>query len=214
MAYIDKIAYNLNRRDEVPNQELAKELVESNNIEGFDEIASYLYDKNKSVASDCLKVLYEAGYLKPELISKYVDDYLKLLSSKNNRMVWGAMIALWNIAKIEHEKIYSSIALILHHTETGTVITHVTGIKVLTALSEVNDTYYNHLYPILLNYIKECRPVDFGKRVEDYMSILSDRNREDIIDIVKERYSSLNKSQSARIRKAFKSVGIDIKRLI
>ncbi len=55
MVYIDKIAYNLNRRDEAPNQELAKELVESNNIEGFDEIASYLYEKNKSVASDCLK---------------------------------------------------------------------------------------------------------------------------------------------------------------
>ncbi len=45
MVYIDKIAYNLNRRDEAPNQELAKELVESNNIEGFDEIASYLYEK-------------------------------------------------------------------------------------------------------------------------------------------------------------------------
>lgn len=72
MRYIEKIAYHLNRRDEVPNQELAKLLVEKESVEGFDEMASYLYDKNKSVASDCLKVLYEAGYLKPELVSKYV----------------------------------------------------------------------------------------------------------------------------------------------
>ena len=214
MAYIEKIAYNLGIRNEIPNQELAKELAESSNVEGFDEIASYLYDKNKSIASDALKVLYEAGYIKPELTNKYVDDYLKLLAGKNNRMVWGAMIALWNIAKIEHEKIYENIDLILRRTETGTVITHVTGIKVLTALSEVNREYYDHLYPILLNYLKTCRLVDFGKRVEDYMVLLNDDNREDIIGIVKERYSSLNKNQSARIRKAFKGVGIDIKSLV
>lgn len=214
MAYIEKIAYNLGVRNEVPNQELAKELAEANNIEGFDEIASYLYDKNKSIASDALKVLYEAGYIKPELTSKYVDDYLQLLSSKNNRMVWGAMIALWNIAKLEPERIYEKINLILHHIETGTVITHVTGIKVLTALSEVSKEYYDHLYPILLNYLKKCRPVDFAKRVEDYMVLLNDENMDDMIGVVKERYKSLNKNQSARIRKAFRSAGIDIERFI
>lgn len=210
MSAIEKIAYHLDRRDEVPNQELAKALVEANDVAGFDEIASYLYDKNKSIASDCLKVLYEAGYIKPELVAKYVDDYLKLLRSKNNRMVWGAMIALWNIAHLEHVKIYADIDRILYLTDTGTVITHVTGIKLMGVLVSVDEKYYNHLYPILLNYLKNCRPVDFGKRVEDYMLFFSDKNKDDILAIVMERYEGLNKSQSQRIRRALKKKGIVI----
>jgi hypothetical protein len=57
-----------NRRDEVPNQQLAKELAETENKAGIKEIAKNLQHKNKSVQSDCLKVLYEIGYLKPDLI--------------------------------------------------------------------------------------------------------------------------------------------------
>jgi len=208
MAYIEKIAYHLERRDEVPNQELAKLLVEKEDRDGLDEIASYLYDKNKSVASDCLKVLYEAGYHKPELVSKYVDDYLKLLKSKNNRMVWGAMIAIWNIAHIEHEKVFEEIERIIHLTETGTLITHVTGIKVMIALSKVKRVYYDRLYPILIAYLKACRPIDFGKRVEDYTEIMNDDNTEDILNIIKERFEGLNKNQSTRIKRALKKHGI------
>ena len=125
-------------------------------------------------------------------------------------MVWGAMIALWNIAKIEHAKIFDKIDLILERTQTGTVITHVTGIKVMIALAEVDASYYDRLYPVLLQYLKECRPVDFGKRVEDYMVLLNDSNRKDMIDIVKDRFDGLNKNQALRIKKAFKSAGINI----
>ncbi|MCH4889678.1 hypothetical protein EZV73_19000 [Acidaminobacter sp. JC074] len=208
MAYIDEIAYNLGRRDEVPNQELARRLASEENVTGLDEMASYLYDKNKSVASDCLKVLYEAGYIRPDLISKYVDTYLDLLSSKNNRMVWGAMIAIWNIAAIEHEKIYARIDLILNKIKTGSLITHVTGIKVLLVLASVEKDYYDNLYPILLDYLKACRPIDFGKRVEDYMVILNDDNKDDLLDIVRGRFDGLNKNQTKRVTKAFKSKNI------
>ena len=208
MSYIEQISYHLNRRDEVPNQELAKVLANDNNVIGLDEIADYLYDKNKSIASDCLKVLYETGYIKPDLISKYVDTFLELLSSKNNRMVWGAMITLWNVASIEHEKIYAHIDLILNKIRTGSLITHVTGIKVLLVLASVKKAYYDNLYPILIDYLKECRPIDFGKRVEDYMVILSDDNKEELLEIVRSRFEGLNKNQVSRVTKAFKNKGI------
>ncbi len=208
MSYIEQISFHLNRRDEVPNQELAKSLAKDNNIIGLDEIAGYLYDKNNSIASDCLKVLYETGYIKPELTSKYVDTYLELLSSKNNRMVWGAMIALWNITSIEHEKIYAHIDLILNKIRTGSLITHVTGIKVLLVLASEKKAYYDNLYPILIDYLKECRPIDFGKRVEDYMVILSDDNKEELLEIVRSRFEGLNKNQAIRVTRAFKKKGI------
>ena len=94
MTTIEKIAYHLGRRDEVPNQELAAELARERDQEGIEEIAAGLNDKNPSIQSDCLKVLYEIGYLEPELISGYAQTFLSLLDSKNNRMVWGGMIAI------------------------------------------------------------------------------------------------------------------------
>lgn len=125
-------------------------------------------------------------------------------------MVWGAMIALWNISHLEHKKIYDKIDLILHLTNTGTVITHVTGIKVMLVLAETSKEYYDHLYPILLQYLLECRPVDFGKRVEDYMVIFNENNKDDIVNEVLRRKESLNKNQLKRVTKALKSKGITI----
>ena len=61
LSVLEKIAYYRNRSDEVPNQELARELAETNNRDGIREIAQNLWHKNKSVQSDCLKVLYEIG---------------------------------------------------------------------------------------------------------------------------------------------------------
>jgi hypothetical protein len=60
---IDQIAYYQNRRDEVPNQELPRRLAASQDQIGIREIAQNLWNKNKNVRSDCLKVIYEIGYI-------------------------------------------------------------------------------------------------------------------------------------------------------
>ncbi len=73
---LSKIAFYMNRRDEVPNQQLARELAETENTVGIKEIAESLNHKNRSVQSDCLKVLYEIGYLKPALIADYAAAFL------------------------------------------------------------------------------------------------------------------------------------------
>ena len=57
--------------------------------------------KTAKIASDCIKTLYEVGYLKPELIAPYVGDFLKLIKSRENRLVWGGMLALSTIAALK-----------------------------------------------------------------------------------------------------------------
>ena len=63
MSVLSRIAFFQNRRDEVPNQELARELAASKDAAGIAEIAANLWNKNRNVSSDCLKVLYEIGYM-------------------------------------------------------------------------------------------------------------------------------------------------------
>jgi hypothetical protein len=101
MSVLSKISYFQNRRNEVPNKELAKTLAETENKAGIAELVANLKLKNKSVQSDCLGVLYRVGYVKPHLIADYFEDFLALLNSKNNRLVWGGMIALSTIADLK-----------------------------------------------------------------------------------------------------------------
>jgi hypothetical protein len=78
---LSKISYFQNVRGEVPNQVLARQLAQARNAAGIQEIAAHLWDKNKNIQSDCLKVLYEIGYLAPDLIADYADDFLKLATT-------------------------------------------------------------------------------------------------------------------------------------
>jgi len=106
MSVIERISYYRGIRDEVPNQELARDLAATGNTAGVKEIAEHLWDKNANVRSDCLKVLYETGYIDPELIAPYAGDFLKLLVSKQNRLVWGAMIALSCVASLKADLLF------------------------------------------------------------------------------------------------------------
>jgi hypothetical protein len=125
----------VNRRDEVPNKELARALAATQDLAGIAEIAGHLRDKHKSVASDCIGVLYHIGYSKPELIQGYTADFLDLLHSRENRMVWGGMIALATIAGIQAPAIWSRLDEVIAAVDHGTLITGVWGVKTLARVA-------------------------------------------------------------------------------
>ena len=86
MSVINRLAHSLGRRDEVPNQELARDLAAKKNIAAIKEIVENLANKDKNIQADCIKVLYEIGVIDPDLIADYAEDFVKLLMSKNNRL--------------------------------------------------------------------------------------------------------------------------------
>jgi hypothetical protein len=205
MGWINKIAFYRNIRNETPNRDLAKELADTENKEGIKEISGYLYNKNKSVSSDCISVLYTIGYSKPELIQGYLDDFLKLLESKNNRMVWGSMIALSTIARLKAEPVFSKIDLILQTMKTGTLITEVWGIKTLVNLSLTNKEYKNKLLPVLLDYLEKCRPIDFATRVGTILPIIETPAENEIFDkIIEMKIEELSGSQTKKLKAVLK----------
>lgn len=201
MSWINKIAFHKNIRNEEPNKELAEELASTNNTEGIKEISQYLFDKNKSISSDCLAVLYTIGYSKPELIKDYLGDFLILLESKNNRMIWGSMIALSTIAEIKSNEIFKSIDLIMQTIKKGTLITEVWGIKTLVNLSKQNKVFKEKLLPVLFDYLEKCRPIDFAKRVDVILPILKSPDEKEIIArIISLKTSELSEAQLKKLK--------------
>ncbi len=207
MTFIEKIAYHQGIRSEVPNQELAALLVEEKSQTGVDEIASYLKDKNTSLQSDCIKVMYEVGYLNPQLITRHVDIFLKLLDSKKNRMVWGAMIALSTISELVPDKIWPHLEKIMHLIETGTVITNVSGVKTLINMARAGEPYYSDLIDTLLDLQMKCRNVDFTKRAEDMRSAIKPEHIERFRQILLDRKPVLSNAAQKRLERVIRKLG-------
>lgn len=206
MSAIDQIAYNQGRRDEVPNQELARKLVETGDNAGIVEIAAYLWDKNANIRSDCLKVLYETGYLRPEMIAGYADDFLRLLRSKNNRLVWGGMIALSTIAGIKADELYPHVAEIKKTMQAGSVITVDAGVKTLAGIACNSPERGQEILPYLLDLLGTCRPKDVARHAESILPAVDEPHRSAFLGVLNQRMGDLSAAQVQRVRKVIRQV--------
>ncbi|MRS02755.1 hypothetical protein EG832_05960 [bacterium] len=204
MSVLMKIAFYQGIRDEIPNQELAHELAANNNADGVKEMAEHLWDKNPNVRSDCLKVLYETGYLSPKLIAPYAADFLKLLSSKQNRLVWGAMIALSTIAPLSAADLFENRELICKTISLGSIITQDSGIKTLAQVAANSQHYLSELNPFLMNFLRTCRLSDVPRHAECIEQCINDTNRKEFYGILHERLPLMTAPQSIRIKKILK----------
>lgn len=204
MSVLDKLACRLGRRDEVPNQELARELASREDGPGVRELTEALFHEDQALRSDAIKALYEIGYLKPQLISPYVEDFLHLLSSQNNRMVWGAMIALSCLAPIKPVAVHEGLDRILRAMQHGSVITKDAGVRLLVGLATAREEYARRLLPILVEQLETCRPKDLARRAEEIVSPLAERYGVRLRPALEKRAGDVSPAQQARFNKVRK----------
>ena len=61
MSAIDYLSTSLNQKDDIPNQELAVEIIRTKRNDWVQELVGLLKHKDKRIQSDSIKVLYEIG---------------------------------------------------------------------------------------------------------------------------------------------------------
>jgi hypothetical protein len=205
MCALKRIAYFQDRRDEVPNQELAKQLVQTQDRDGIGEIAANLWHKDVNVRSDCVKVLYEVGYLEPGIIAGYAGDLIKLLQSRNNRLVWGAMIALSTVAALKADDLFQHRAEIQQAMAEGSVITVDAAVKALAVVASKKDAYREELFPHLLQHLQSCRPKDVAQHAESTLVAVDPSHSAAFVAVLEKRLPDLSSSQAARVRKAIRT---------
>ena len=204
MSVLNQIAHFQNRRDEVPNQQLARQLAEAEDVAGLREIAENLWNKNPDIQSDCIKVLYEAGYLKPELVAGYATDFIKLLRSRHNRLVWGGMIALSTIVEVAADEIYPHAGEIQKAMERGSVITVDNGVLALARLAATSDARGQEIFPYLLKHLQTCRPKEVPQHAEKTLAAVNAANKTAFVQVLEKRMEDMTGSQAARLKKVMK----------
>jgi len=204
MSVLNRIASSLGRRDEVPNQELARDLAARKDKAGLREIAENLWNKDKNVQADCIKVLYEVGYIEPKLIADYAEDFVKLLRSKNNRLVWGGMTALAEVAKANPDAVFKHLDEIKKAKESGSVITVDNAVAALAWTATGNDQYNKAIFPYLLKHLSSCRPKEVPQHSEKILPAVNPTNKVDFIKVLEKRIEDLSASELTRVKKVIK----------
>lgn len=207
MTVIDKLATSLNRRDEVPNQELAKQISSKNDKKAVKELIENMNNnKSKDIQNDCIKVLYEIGALKPQLIADYTKDFAALLDSKNNRLQWGAMTALNTITGENPKAIYSVLAKIITAADKGSVITNDQAVNILINLCSVKQ-YSKSVFSLLIERLKISPTNQLPMYAERATPIINNENKELFIRILASRLKDIERDTGRlRVEKVIKKV--------
>jgi hypothetical protein len=207
VSILPKLASSQNRKDEVPNQELAQEIAETGNKQAIAELVSNVSNKDKNLQSDCIKVLYEIGERKPGLIAEHLPAFLQLLESKNNRLVWGAMTALSGIASVNPAGLHENLPRILDAANKGSVIAKDQAVNILIKLA-ANPEYTDNALVLLQELMETCPTNQLPMYAENALPVIKGNRKKDFASLLTKRLPEIDKeSKQKRVAKVIKKLG-------
>jgi hypothetical protein len=206
MSIIDQLASVRGLRSDAPNKELAKIIARGKDKGAVKELVETLRHNDKEIQSDCIKVLYEIGYLDPDLIADYILDFMELLHHKNNRLIWGGMIAISTIADRKAKVVADCFDEIVAIMKAGSVITADAGIKALANAAAQDYKYSKKISPFLLKHLQTCRPKEIPQHAESIIVAVNAANKGAFENVLKKREKEMTGAQLIKIKKIYKNI--------
>jgi hypothetical protein len=208
MSVIPYLASSLNRRDEIPNQELAKKIAAEQDTVAVKELAECLRQKKRDVQNDCIKVLYEIGYINPSLIAPYAEVFIELLGSPNNRLQWGCMTAIHAITAINSQQVYQSLPAIIEAADKGSVITNDYAVHILIALCSVKQ-HEKDAFSLLIKMLAASPTNQLPMYAEKTLPIAHANNKQLLAKVLHDRLGDIEKdSKRKRVEKVIKQLTV------
>ncbi len=205
MSILTELASAQGRKDEEPNKELGKRLVENANLEGIREAVDNLRNEDKKIQVDCLAVLEQVGLLAPELIEDYLEEFLRLVFGKDNRLIWASMINIALIADRRPDQIINRLDDIIAVIEKGSVITRDNGIKIISRAGAAKPVYNSQVFPHLIDQLNNCRPKSLPQYAESILVAVNLDNQTQYLAVLNKRLDELSAAQGKRVNKIIRS---------
>lgn len=201
MSVLGRLASALGRNDERPNVELAEVLADKPDAAAVAELAGALTGP-VAVANDAIKVLYELGARRPELVAMHLPAFLALLGSKNNRNVWGALQAVESVTDAAPAQAYAALPAVLAAADKGSVIARDKAVQILVKLIAAGHA---DAVPTLLERVAAGAPNQFPTYAEQAAVVLSGADHEKLAAILAQRVGDIETpSKKARVEKLLK----------
>ncbi len=195
-----------NRRDQGPNEELAEQIAGKEDQNAVKVLTEHLSDKSKDVRNDCIKVLYEIGERKPSLIAPYASEFLPLLQSKDNRMQWSAMTAIYSLTPARPKWVYDALPEILQAADLGSVITKDNAVKILISLC-THKEYADNCFDLLNEQLLKSAVNQLPMYAEKALTVINTSNKSIFIKSLHSRLADIDKeSKRKRIEAVLRKV--------
>lgn len=201
MDILNSLASVSNRNDETLNIQLTEQIVAKSDENAIAELVKNLDNKNKAIQNDCIKVLYEIGERKAELITNYTDKFIQLLTNKNNRLVWGAMMALDWIASSQVEKIHANLDKIIVAANQASIIAKDHAVNILIKLCKTK-IYQTKAFAQLIKQLETCPTNQLPMYAENALVIINTNNKLNFAVTLNQRIAEIEKeSKRKRVEK-------------
>jgi len=169
-----------------------------------------IIDTNKSsIKFNCEKILRVIGEKNPSKVYRYFDFFVKLLSSDNNFLKWGAVITISNLAQSDTEKKFEKIFdKYFKHISGPSMITSSNIIKCSWKIAQAKPKLVNKIaneilkvekatYEIKGEFSPECKNIVYGHAIDSFEKFFDKiKDKEKIIRFVEKQIK--NKRISVR----------------
>lgn len=202
---LDQLASALGRNDERPNVELAEKLAATPDEVAIAELVAALHTGPTPVANDAIKVLYELGEHRPQLIADHADAFFAALRSKNNRLVWGGMSALDAIAALRAEALAARLPEIFAAANRGSVIAKDRAVSILAKLVVAGQG--KKALPALFAMVQTAATNQLPMYAEIAAPVIDGAHRAEFVAIVTGRLLTVEQpSKRARLEKLLRKL--------
>ncbi len=206
MSIRSLLASQLGHRGDEANVVLAKKIADTDDVKAIEELFQLLADKDKNVQSDAIKVIYEVAVLNPSLVAPHFEPLVKLLNSKNARLLWGAMTAIDAITETIPATVYSHLPEILKAADKGSVIARDHVVGTLVKLASVKD-YVTESKTLLLEQLHAAPTNQLPMYAEMIVDVANAMSKQSFVNALNKRLPDIDKeSKAKRVEKVIKKL--------
>lgn len=203
-----RLAISMNRNDEMPNLELAANIVFNLDEEAVSILVSVIERHDDIHAPDAARVLSEVGARDLSLLLPFADRLVGLCEESNAEMLPYTMTALAPMAHKFAEQLWDRRDLFwttLTATTPPSEMAQAAAVRLLSALCAAGPDYARTLAGGLVDLLGKCMPKDVAFFAESVLPALGTAHSHRAKPVLDRRMKELTPAEVARLRRAVRA---------
>lgn len=205
---LGRLAVSMQRCDDMPNLELAAEIVQTDDEEALRILVSVLERHDDQHASDACRVIFEVGTRAPELLQPHTERLLSMCDESQKEMLPFTMYALSPVAHLHADSLWDMRDLFWSALTDLTLpasTAQAGAVRLLSALCAAGPDYARTLAGGLVDLLGKCMPRDVAFFAESVLPALGTAHSHRAKPVLDRRMKELTPAEVARLRRAVRA---------
>jgi hypothetical protein len=205
---LSRLAVSMSRSDEMPNLELAADLVLNEDKDSVGILVGVLERHDLEHAADAARVLCEVGIRAPELLLAHAERLLSLCDESQKDVLPFTMYAFSPVAHRHAEALWDMRDLFwsaLADLTQPADMAQAGAVRLLSALCAAGPDYARTLAGGLVDLLGKCMPKDVAFFAESVLPALGTAHSHRAKPVLDRRMKELTPAEVARLRRAVRA---------